>query len=138
MCFFLSVEFVRTAYRLDVIEFLTKFNSVNWVRLKSPISNCAVCLPVEKCFLYVKRYPRKFYVFVFLDKLFLDLCFWIACRNVHLNLKLPRIQSRHFIIKKNLQGLRLVAIWSYIDDINQVGKNKHFMLDTTSPSLLLL
>ena len=29
-----------TAYRQEVFEFLTKFNSVNWVRLKSPISTC--------------------------------------------------------------------------------------------------
>ena len=53
VCSFLSVEFIRTAYRLDVFEFLTKFNTVNWVRFKSPIFNCAVCLPVEKCLLYV-------------------------------------------------------------------------------------
>ena len=51
--FFFSVEFVRTAYRLDIFEFLTKFNSVNCVRLNSPISSCAVCLPVENCLLYV-------------------------------------------------------------------------------------
>ena len=53
MCSFFSVEFVRTAYRLDDFEFLTKFNSVNCVRLNSPMSSCAVCLPVENCFLYV-------------------------------------------------------------------------------------
>lgn len=35
----------------------------------------------------------------------------------------------HFIIKFFLQGLRLVAIWSNNDDINQVEKNKHFMLE---------
>ena len=59
VCSFFSVEFVRTAYQLDVFEFLTKFNSVNWIRLKSPISNCAVCLPVEKCFLYVCHFSNS-------------------------------------------------------------------------------
>ena len=45
------MEFARTAYRLD--------NSVNWVRLKSPISNYAVCLLVEKCFLYVCHFSNS-------------------------------------------------------------------------------
>ena len=35
----------------------------------------------------------------------------------------------HFIINFFLEGLRLVAIWSNNDDINQIEKNKHIMLE---------
>jgi hypothetical protein len=53
VCSFLLSIFGGRLNRQDVFEFFTKFNSVNWVRLNSSISICAVYLPLERSFLWV-------------------------------------------------------------------------------------